>query len=140
MRHRIGNAAATHLGGNPNPPMLDNKGRVTAAIKEFCKDALTSYFTNDYFKECTGVDYKITKDSVTIGIEPAYMYQQLLIISCNRKKGMSYMQTGIAFCPHGSGLRSKSRYYKTYKINGKFKKFIDKWHGQLFKKKKAVKK
>lgn len=121
MRHRIGGVNGF---GNPDRPLLDNKGILNAA---FADDVL-----NGYFKKWEGFDYEITEDRISVGLEPAYAGEPLKIICICKRKEASYIRTGHAFGMYGSGIRSKYRFYEDYKYNSKFKKFVDKWHGRLF--------
>ena len=114
--------------GNPAPCLLTNNEKLIGNLKEMVKDAV-----EQYFKRWNGCDYDISSDEIKIGIEPAYMYENLKIISINKEIGFSYIRTGYAFGGYGSGIRSRIKYYKEYKNNSKFKKFIDKWHKLIFK-------
>lgn len=127
MRHRITSGFSTGL-GNPSKEILTNKGDITFAVKRMLLEA-----TNLYFKKWGGCDYDIEENKIKFGIEPAYQFENLKIIVLNRKKETSFMQTGIAWGTYGSGIASKYRFYSNYKRNGKFKKFIDRWHSKVFK-------
>lgn len=121
MRHRI--VSGTGL-GNPDPVLLSNNGRIN---KKFANDAIALYFNEEY-----GFDFQISKDSITIGIEPAYQYEKLKIIHINRNKSKSYLQRGKAWGPYGSQISKNTYLYENYKKKGKFVKFVDKWHKVLF--------
>lgn len=126
MRHRMGIASYTGIGGNNSPVLLDNKGKIN---KIFAKDVLKTYF-----EHWGGFDYTISDEEIKVGIEPAYFGEDLLIVAICKDKRFSYIQTGHAFGYWGSGIRSKTKYYKDYKKNCKFVKFVDKWHDLLFNK------
>ena len=67
MRHRM---IDFHTGlGNPSKELLDNSGKVS---KKILKEA-----TELFFKKYGGCDYKVTKEGILIGIEPAYQYEKL---------------------------------------------------------------
>lgn len=123
MRHRL----ITHsIGlGNAEPAILDNQGNLNPA---FAQDAIETYFA-----DFTGFDFKVEKNVVTIGIEPAYQYESLKIISINKDKSKSYIETGVAWGPYGSGIAKTTKKYSDYKNKTKFVKFVDKWHSVLFK-------
>jgi len=123
MRHRM--ATHTGLGGNDSPVLLNNMGVLDKANKNVMED---------FFKEYnhSGCDYGISKEELKFGIEPTYFGDDLIIISINREKGNSYIQTGHAFGMYGTGIRSKTKYYKDYKTNSKFVRFIDKWHKKIY--------
>lgn len=127
MRHRIIGNIHTGL-GNPAPEILPNTGDISRIRKDFCDEAIELYF-----KEWGGFDYNIEPGRIVIGIEPAYMYQRQKIILIDKRKELSYIQTGYAFGAYGSGVRATKRYYEDFKYKCKFTKFIDKWHGILFK-------
>ncbi len=92
-----------------------------------------------YFGKWEGCDYEVDVDYVKLGIEPAYFGENLKIICIRKNIGNSFLRTGRAFGMYGSGIKSKYRFYSDYKINGKFKKFVDRWHGKLFQQKKIKK-
>lgn len=123
MRHRIGGVSAIGL-GNPDPVLLDNKGTIN---KEFADEALKEYFSYE-----EGFDFQLNKDFVNIGIEPAYQYDRLKIISIQKDKSKSYIQTGKAWGPYGSQIAKNTKVYGDYKNKSKFIKFVDKWHAVLF--------
>lgn len=126
MRHRIGNInACTHL-GNPDKGDLMNTGQTTPIILEMFDDALKVFFGG------WGFDYNIQDKSITFGQEPAYMYENLKIVSLHKKKALSYIKTGHAFGLYGSGIRSRIKYYKDFRRSSKFVDFVDKWHNALF--------
>lgn len=126
MRHRITGNLHTGL-GNPTPVLLDNTGELSKGVKKFMHAAFKLYKPLKY-----GCDYKIIEGQVIIGREPAYQFQRLFIIALNRDKGLSYLQTGYAFGGYGSGIKSRYKFYKDYKNDSKFIKFIDTWHDQIF--------
>ena len=127
----MGAASTTGLGGNSSPVLLDNFGVLDSVQKEMAKEA-----TEKYFSFWGGCDFSLQQEEIILGVEPAYFGDDLLIISVNRERGNSFIQTGHAFGYWGAGIRSKKKYYKEYKKNGKFKKFVDKWHPLLFSSKK----
>lgn len=122
MRRRIGGVTGM---GNPDPVVLDNKGKLN---KEFADEMLTLYFS-----EWEGYDFKVTKKSVAVGIEPSYQYEKLRILYISKDKGESYVWYGKAFGPYGSQIVGKKKFYKDYKLNSKFKRVVDKFHPILFK-------
>ena len=126
MRHRMGIGVYTGL-GNPDKEILSNAGNLEGATKKMVIEAVALYF-----KKWEGCDYDVTEDEIKIGIEPAYQYEKLKVIAIKRNKGNSYLRTGIAFGGWGSGICSSYRFYSDYKTNGKFKKFVDRWHGKIF--------
>lgn len=126
MRHRIG-GGMTGL-GNPAKELLDCMGKLTPLVKKMAREA-----TRLYFKKWGGCDYEVRDDYVKLGIEPAYRFEDLRIILIRKNIGDSYLRTGRAFGYYGGGIRSTYRFYSDYKRNGKFKKFVDRWHGRLFK-------
>ena len=121
MRHRM--VSGTGM-GNPDPVLLDNQGSLPEV---FAQEALEQYFPKE-----EGFDFKMTDDLVNIGIEPAYQYEQLKIISINKNKEDSYIMYGKAWGPYGSGIVRRVRHYKEYKHKSKFIRFIDKWHKEIF--------
>jgi hypothetical protein len=125
MRHRI-TSGVTGL-GNPDPVLLDNKGKIN---KVFANEVIDTFFKGD------GCDFKVTKKGVTLGIEPAYQYEKLRIIHIDKNIGESYYWYATAFGYYGSKLVGKKKFYKDYKFNSKFKRLVDKYHAVLFKDKK----
>lgn len=105
------------------PVLLNNTGKLN---NEFADDALKEYFKDE------GCDYQVTDEMVNVGIEPTYQGDPLRIISINKDKSKSYILTGQAFGPYGSGIRSTKKTYAEYTNKCKFVKFVDKWHGVLF--------
>lgn len=121
MRHRI----VTGTGfGNSAPVLLDNRGEIN---KEFAAAALKEYFERE-----EGFDFQLNKKYVNIGLEPAYQYERLKIISINKDKDKSFIMTGKAWGPYGSQIAKSQKSYSEYKYNSKFVKFVDKWHEVLF--------
>lgn len=121
MRHRM--VTGTGL-GNPDAVLLDNKGKVNP---EFAVDAIVEYFHQE-----EGFDFQVSEDAITIGIEPAYQYDELKIVQINKEKNKSYLQRGKAWGPYGSQIAKNTRSYGEYKNKAKFVKFVDKWHAVLF--------
>lgn len=121
MRRRL--ISGTGL-GNPDPVILDNKGKLN---KEFAAEVLALYFD-----EFGGFDFKVTKDRVLIGIEPSYQYEKLRIICIDKKIEDSFVHYGKAFGPYGTKIVGPLKKYSSYKVNGKFKKLVDKFHPILF--------
>lgn len=119
MRHRI--AAITGL-GNPNPVLLDNKGKLNY---KFADAVVETYFPE-------GFDYKIMRDQVLVGIEPSYQFDPLKIVAIHKDKKKSFIQTGRAWGGYGSQLSTTTKCYSEYKYKSKFVKFIDQWHDKLF--------
>ncbi len=128
MRHRMGGANLTCL-GNPSPELLNNSGVLNSVVKRMLEEAIKLYF-----EKWNGCDYQISQEEVSFGIEPAYQYEDLKIISIKKEILYSYIKTGRAFGDYGSGIRATTKYYGEYKNNCKFKSFIDKWHPILFRK------
>lgn len=121
MRHRI--VSGTGL-GNPDPVRLNNKGRLN---KKFAEAVAEAYFDHE------GFDYEVTPHSVKVGVEPSYQYEPLKIIEINKIKAKSKITQGKSFGGYGSQVVSSSRIYSEYKYRSKFIKFVDAWHGRLFK-------
>jgi hypothetical protein len=122
MRHRI--VSGTGF-GNPEPALLTNTGNVD---KEFAEAAIKAYF-----EDWEGFDYDVTDDVVKVGIEPAYQYDKLKILEIHRDKSKSSIRHGKAWGAYGSKLVSTVKTYGEYKRRNKFVKFVDEWHGRLFK-------
>ncbi len=122
MRHRI--VSGTFGIGNADPELLNNKGEIN---KEFADDAIAVYFSKE-----EGFDFQIEKDSISVGIEPAYQYDKLKIIHINKDKTKSFIQRGRAWGPYGTGIAKITREYGFYKRKSKFTEFVDKWHPVLF--------
>lgn len=113
--------------GNPRSAVLQNVGKLTTEMKECLTEA-----TELWFSKWGGVDYNVHEDGFTFGIEPSYQYDELLIIEILKDKGDSWIGRGKAWGSYGSDRVMSVKYYRDYKRNGKFKKFVDKWHGKLF--------
>lgn len=122
MRHRITGNLGTGL-GNPNPILLDNKGTLN---KAYADDVMQTFFNGD------GFDYQLASDSITVGIEPAYQYEKLKLVSINKDKAKSFYHTGTAMGGYGSKILGQRREYGSYVKQTKFTKFIDKWHKVLY--------
>ena len=114
MKHRLVNNG---LGANAKV-YLNNRGslneRFTQAVLEFLG--------------LEGGDFQVEKDSVSVGIEPTYQYQDLKIVTIAKNKNESTYTTGRAWGPYGSGIASKTRRYGSYKNKSRFTKFVDEWH------------
>lgn len=121
--------------GNPEPELMNgqstgDKNR-DLLINKCAEDCHKTFFkgTEMDFDSC---DAQADDFGVKFGIEPSYFGDNLRIIEIRINKENSYYQTGHAFGYYGSGVRSKVRYYHQYRYNGKFKRFVDKWHALLF--------
>ncbi len=127
MRHRIGIAGYTEL-GNPDPVLLNNKGKLSKNMKAMMKESMKLWKPLEY-----GVDYQLMPLlGIAFGREPSYQYDPLFIIYISKNKGKSYIQTGKAFDSYGSGIRSRVKLYRDYKYKSKFTRFIDRWHNLVF--------
>lgn len=115
--------------GNPDPVLLNNSGLPPP-------QAMVDEAIELYFPKYEGCDFTANKNLVALGIEPSYQYDPLCIVAISKDINESYLQTGYAFGGYGTQLVKKSRFYKEYKYNSKFKRFVDKWHPVLFKEKK----
>ena len=124
MRHRLGHITGL---GNPNPALLNNKGTPTKAVSDMFDEALVLYF-----EKWGGADFRIEKDFVRVGIEPAYQGEHMQIIQIHKDKDESFIVTGIARGAYGSEICSTTKMYADYKNKCKFTKFIDKWHPLIF--------
>jgi len=124
MYHRI--SQGTGL-GNPRQARLLNIGKLSPVMKECIEEAIELFF-----KKWGGVDYMLHLDGITFGIEPSYQYDKLKIIEINVDKANSWIMDGKAWGAYGSELVSTSKRYSEYKKNGKFKKFVDKWHPKIW--------
>jgi len=131
MRHRIG-GVGTGL-GNPTKEILTNEWsnnkQVNALVKKMLSEAITMF---PLMKQYEGCDFQIYDDQINFGIEPAYMHDDLEIISLARNKQSSYIRKGHAWGAYGSDIASTTKYYSDYKLKSKFIRFIDKWHSKLY--------
>jgi hypothetical protein len=124
MRHRIGVGNSIGL-GNSDPVELDNKGNPPS--REVSEKAIEVYF-----EHWEGFDYQWGKETLSLGIEPAYQGEDLLIITLHKDKEKSSITEGRAFGYYGSGIRKKTRVYGDYVYNSKFVRFVDQVHGLVF--------
>jgi hypothetical protein len=118
MKHRLVNNG---LGANAEVH-LNNKGIIN---KEFADAALD-------FLGLEGFDFQVDDDSVSVGIEPTYQYEDLKIITIARNKKHSTYVTGRAWGPYGSQVVKRTRRMGDYSRQSKFTKFVDEWHSFLF--------
>lgn len=136
MRHRIGALNLTGL-GNPNTQLMDCKATrdkiKNRVINRCAKEAYKIFFkgTKLDFEYCDA-QANFDMSEIKIGIEPAYMYEDLKIIIIRKKKEHSEFITGRAWGVYGSDIASKNKYYSEYKNKSKFVNFIDEWHKKLF--------
>lgn len=133
MRRRIG-GAYTGLGPG-TPQRMDGQktksNKLNKIINAAAKEAYELFFKGTKMDDgyC---DAQYRDMEVTLGIEPSYMYERLKIIVIDKQKEYSYIQTGYAWGPWGTGIRSKTKYYKEMKYNSKYKNFINKWHEKIY--------
>lgn len=131
MRHRISGIEARL--GNPDPIKLANNFDIEQlnCYKEFGDEAIKKFRVLRYSE---GFDFNFENNILSIGIEPAYMDEELQIIGFDfNDKQNSYMKTGISRGYYGSKILEKIKYYKDYKRKNVFKDFIDKWYDVLLK-------
>lgn len=133
MRRRL---LEEHTGlGNPSNERMDGKStgdkKRDALIGKCAKDAYKTFFkgTKLDYEYC---DAQARGNEIRVGIEPAYMYQRLKMISIQENKRASYIENGYSWEAYGSGIRSTRKYYVDYMRSAKFTRFIDKWHPLLF--------
>jgi hypothetical protein len=117
--------SCTGLGGSSDT-IMNNEWSENQVINEFIK-TMGDEAISLYFEDYEGFDFGIEDNSITIGIEPTYQYDNLRIIHINKNKDDCYYQTGKAFGLWGSRILSKTKYYKDYVKKCKFKNFVDKW-------------
>ena len=121
--------------GNSEPELMDGQStgdsKLDAVINDCSKDCYETFFKGTEM-DYNGVDAGADVYGIRIGIEPAYFGDNLRLITFLQNKDRCSYETGHAFGYYGSGIRSKVRRYQDYKYNGKFKRFVDKWHPLLF--------
>lgn len=113
--------------GVSRPDILTNTGKPRAVHRRMAKAMEKHFMKGDYV-----MDYDIDYDSVKIGSEPSYQYQNLTVITIHRNKSLSTITTGRAFSHYGTGIRSRTRIYRDFKYRSKFVRFVDRWHSELF--------
>lgn len=133
MRHRL--ISGTGL-GNPEKCLLNNQWtdneKLNISVQIMLHEAI-----NLWFKDIGGVDFDIQlledkkRIVVDFGIEPAYKYDKLKVLSIDTNKNSSYYMQGKAWGCYGSNTVKTTKYYSDYKYNSKFKKFVDKWSEEL---------
>jgi hypothetical protein len=69
-----------------------------------------------------------------IGYEPAYMYENGLLIYIFKDKEKSFIEYLKSWGMYGSGLVRRSKIYRDYTRKSKFVKFVDKYHKKLYEK------
>jgi hypothetical protein len=84
----------------------------------------------------TALTSHVNENCVMVGIEPAYQYQRLLIITIHKNKELSFIRDGYAWGGYGSGVRQKTKFYGEFKRSCQFTRFVDKWHTYMFGEKK----
>jgi hypothetical protein len=140
MRHRIG-GGITGL-GNPSAAMMMNNWptvrRQNSLVRRCLQNAVDLFFTKHYkigdFEDVEAwCDFGIDKYGLMIGQEPAYIWQYLKIVYICNVKELSYIENGVAFGYYGTSIGARRKYYKDYKRNCKFVRFIDRWHEILYK-------
>lgn len=137
MRHRIGMAGSTGLGGG-DPAELQNNWptnkRTNSIVRRCLRDAVNKYFTKDFgvFGTSAWCDFGYSARELYIGQEPAYFGDNYKVICIAKNKKYSFIATGHAFGMYGSGIKKTTKYYKDYKYNCKFVQFVDRWHKVLY--------
>ena len=131
MRHRIGGITGF---GNPEPCGLDNN--ITLEKCEFWDKFLED--CQDNFKTIAnynGFDFHLSKVGFAFGIEPSYKYddKQVIYIDLNDKENC-YIEQGRAWGYYGTHCLTKIKFYRDYKRNSKFIRFINKWYEKLVEK------
>ena len=128
MRHRMGIASLTGL-GNSSKELLPNNWteKDRNKLNPMLKEAVELFF-----KKWGYCDLFIKENSIDFGIEPAYQFEELRIVSIKRNKEKSFIEYGKAWGLYGSEIVRNTKYYEDYKKNGKFKRFIDKWYPTIF--------
>lgn len=115
--------------GNPSPVALRNSGTPTDAILSAMKDAVEVF---PVMRKSGGCDYDVYDNCVCFGIEPAYQYEDMEIVTIHRDKEQSSYERGVAWGAWGSNIARTKKIYANHKRRGKFVRFVDKWHPILF--------
>lgn len=125
MKRRIGGLGKTILTGlgGGGKELLPNVGKLN---KKFADAALEAYFKGK------GYDFRIEEDEIAFGIEPTYQGDKRFLVTIRRDKQHSTIESGKAWGPWGSGVAKTTRYYRDYKYESKFVKFVNQWHPVLF--------
>lgn len=121
MKHRLVNNG---FGANAEVH-LNNWG----SLNESFANAVMDFFA---LAETEGLDYQVDSDTVSVGIEPTYQYDELKIVKIVKNKEDSTYTTGKSFGPYGSKVVSRTKRFGDYKRKSKFTKFVDAWHSALF--------
>lgn len=142
MKRRMGMAGSTGLGISTPDHLINNwptERRTHSLVRRCLNDAVDKYFTKSYDFKGWGepyvsawCDFAVSEEELKIGQEPSYKFEDLKIVCISRKKDDSYIQTGRAVGYWGSEWQSKTKYYKDYKYNSKFVRFVDRWHKILY--------
>lgn len=121
--------------GNPNPEIMDGQSsgdpKRDKLINACAKDCYETFFkgTKMDYDSC---DAGVRHEAVIFGIEPSYFGDNLRTICFYPAKDLCCINRGHAFGYYGSGIRKTTKSYYEYKTNSKFKRFIDKWHKELY--------
>lgn len=134
MKRRIGSAAQTGLGGG-GVTLMD--GESTGNKELDSKVNQCARVVYEQFFKGTKLDYgccdaQAREDEYRFGIEPTYQYDELKIIVVRKVKEDSYIETGYARESYGTGIQSKRKYYREYKLKSKFVRWVDQCHAMLF--------
>ena len=138
MRHRIGGLGAQFsIGiGNPNPIELPNTLPVNEPQVRRVRKALAlivdEYFSSGLFEDYKGCDFDWSPEVLDAGIEPAYMYQHLLILRIHLDKSKSKITRGYAHGAYGTGIAKRTKFYGEFKRSCKFTRTVDKCHAILY--------
>lgn len=129
VRHRICEGL-TGI-GNSEPIVLENNVKLKDKTfwDEFYEAAAKAF---PLIQRCEGFDYALRDTEFRFGIEPSYIQDPYLVVSFFfPDKGSCYIERGLATGFYGSKVVYKTKFYRDYKRESKFIRFIDEWYDKI---------
>lgn len=141
MRNRIGCAAQIGIGRSIGTDygLTNDFDNLTQEQIDLVKEMCIEYFKSfaSWYKEgdekYASADFGYDpRGYFIIGWEPSYQYEPLNLINIDLlNKNNTFRISGTSFGPYGTKVASKMKYFRDYKIQNKYTRFIDKYFDRL---------
>lgn len=123
----LGNSAPNLMDGEPTGDRKRDRA-ISACAKDFYEKFIKGTRIDEGY-----ADAGVRGNSVIVGVEPSYEYERMKVVVLYPSKEMSRLIEGIARGGWGSNVVKRERLYCELTRDCKLRRFVDEWHGKLFK-------